>query len=365
MALAGGEAAFFAAGNPLRRAVLDSALDRVEAGLEVAAPLPRLLQSRLRLQAAVTLDLAWRLLARLRASDPVAGRVALSKPDFLGAFARLARPPRSDAAVVRARVARAGSSFGRGMAVLKGERRRALYAVYGFCRAVDDIADGAMPEAEKRRLLAQWRRKLDAPDCALSAELAWARQAYALPRAECAAMIDGMETDATPALRLPDEAALADYCRRVAGSVGAMAVRIFGAPGAEDFGLALGRTFQLVNIVRDVDEDSAIDRVYVPASLLARHGVAGADAAAMVAHPGFAACCAELAEQAAAGFARAERELQEHDPNAMKPARIMMWGYRRLLDRMRARGFAAPRTRLRLTRAEKLRMAWLAMKPWP
>jgi squalene synthase HpnD/squalene synthase HpnC len=363
MALAGGEAAFFAPANPFRRAVLDAALDRVEAGLELAAPLPRLLRSRLRLQAAVTLDLAWRLLARLRRADPVAGRVALGKSDFALAFAGLARPPPSNAEVVRARVARAGSSFGRGMAVLKGERRRGLYAVYGFCRAVDDIADGAMPEAEKHRLLAQWRGKLDQPDCALSAELAWARQAYALPRAECAAMIDGMETDATAALRLADEAALDTYCRRVAGSVGSMAVRIFGAPDAEAFGLALGRTFQLVNIVRDVDEDAAIDRIYVPATLLARHGVAGTDPAAIVAHPGFAACCAELAARARDGFAAAERDLRHHDARAMKPARIMMWGYRRLLDRMIARGFDHPRTRLRLTRAEKLRMAWLALRP--
>jgi phytoene synthase len=363
MALAGGEEAFFAPANPRRRAVLDAALDRVEAGLEAAAPLPRLLRSRLRLQAAVTLGLAWRLLARLRAADPVAGRVALTKADFAAAFAGLARPPRSDAAVVRARVARAGSSFGRGMAVLKGQRRRGLYAVYGFCRAVDDIADGAMPEAEKRRLLGAWRRKLEAPDCALSAELAWARRTFALPHGECAAMIEGMETDATSPLRLADEAALEGYCRRVAGSVGAMAVRIFGAPDAEEFGLALGRTFQLVNIVRDVDEDAAIDRVYVPASLLARHGVPGRDAAAIVAHPGFAACCAELAARAAEGFAGAERALREHDARAMKPARIMMWGYRRLLDRMIARGFATPRTRLRLTGAEKLRMAWLSVRP--
>ncbi|MDP3342121.1 squalene/phytoene synthase family protein [Frigidibacter sp.] len=363
MALAGGEGGFFAPNNPQRRAVLDAALDRVEATLEVAAPLPRLLQSRLKRQAAVTLALAWRLLARLRAADPVAGRVALRRVDFAAAFAGLLRPPPGDADVVRARVDRAGSSFGRGMAVLKGERRRALYAVYGFCRAVDDIADGAMPEAEKRRLLAAWRGKLVRADCALSAELAWARAAFALPLAECVAMIDGMETDATPGLRLPDEAALDAYCRRVAGSVGAMAVRIFGAPGAEDFGLALGRTLQLVNIVRDVDEDAAIDRVYVPASSLARHGVPPGTPSAIVAHPHFALCCEDLAARAAAGFARAELELQEHDAKAMKPARIMMWGYRRLLDRMLAAGFAHPRRRPRLGRAEKLRMAWLAVRP--
>lgn len=363
MELAGGEAAFFAPGNPRRRAVLDAALDRVEATLEAAAPLPRLLRSRLRRQAAVTLALAWKLLARLRAADPVLGRVALTKADFAAAFAALALPPPSDAAVVRARVARARSSFARGMAVLKGERRRALFAVYGFCRAVDDIADAAMPLAEKRRCLAAWRRKLVAPDCALSAELAWARGAYALPVAECVAMVEGMETDAEGRVRIADEAALDLYCRRVAGSVGAMAVRIFGAPQAEGFGLALGRTFQLVNILRDAEEDAAVDRVYVPRTLLDRHGIVTDDAAAIVAHPGFAACCAALARQAAEGFARAEAELREHDARALKPARVMMWAYRRLLDRMLAQGFGAPRMRARLTRGEKLRMALLAMSP--
>jgi phytoene synthase len=364
MEQAGGEAAFFTADNPQRRAVLDAALDRVEAKLEAAAPLPRLLRSRLRLQAAVTLDLAWRLLARLRAADPVAGRVALSKADFAAAFARCALPPPSDAAVVRGRVARARSSFARGMAVLKGERRRALFAVYGVCRVLDDIADAAMPLPEKRRFLAEWRGKLERPDCALSAELAWARDAFALPAAEMEAMVAGMETDAEGRVRLADDAALDLYCRRVAGSVGALSVRIFGAPGAEGFGLALGRTLQLVNILRDAEEDARIDRVYVPATLLARHGVAAEDPLAIVAHPGFAACCAELAQRAEAGFRAAEAELPRHDARALKPARIMMWGYRRLLDRMLAAGFAPPRRRARLTGAERLRMAALALAPW-
>jgi squalene synthase HpnC len=363
LALAGGETAFFTPANAGRRAVLDAALDRVEAMLEVAAPLPRLLRSRLRRQAAVTLTLAWRLLARLRAADPVQRRVALGKADFAAAFAGLARPPASDAAVVRARVARAKSSFARGMAVLKGERRRALFAVYGFCRAVDDIADAAMPLAEKRRFLAEWRGKLAAPDCALSSELAWACRAYALPAGECLAMIAGMETDAEGRVRLPDDAALDLYCRRVAGSVGAMAVRIFGAPEAEGFGLALGRTFQLVNILRDVEEDAAINRVYVPRSLLDRHAVATDDPGAIVAHPGFAACCADLARRALAGFEQAEAELAHFDARALKPARVMMWGYRRLLDRMVATGFGAPRVRARLTKGERLRMALLALAP--
>jgi phytoene/squalene synthetase len=362
LAEAGGEAAFFDPANTQRRAVLDAALDRVEALLESAAALPRLLRSRLRLQAAVTLGLAWRLLGRLRAGDPVQGRVALTKADFAAAFARLPLGAPSDAAIARGRVSRSGSSFTRGMAVLKGERRRALFAVYAFCRAVDDIADAAMPEGEKRRFLAEWQRKLDRPDCALSRELAWAREAFALPRGECEAMIAGMQTDAAARLRITDAAALDLYCRRVAGSVGAMAVRIFGAPEAEGFGLRLGWTFQLVNILRDAEEDATRDRVYVPSSLLARHGVTTEEAGAILTLPGFAQACAELARQAREGFITAEAELLRHDSRALKPARVMMWGYRRLLDRMLSQGFPL-RSRPRLTRAERLHMAFLALGP--
>ena len=159
------------------------------------------------------------------------------------------------------------------MAALKGGRRRALWGVYAFCRAVDDIADGAMPEAEKRRFLADWRRKLAAPDCVLSRELAFAREAYGVPLAECEAMISGMETDSADRLRLATEADLDLYCRQVAGSVGAMSVRIFGAPEAEGFGLALGHTFQLTNILRDVDEDALRERVYIPRDLLDAAGI--------------------------------------------------------------------------------------------
>ena len=362
---AGGEAAFFLPARAAeRRLVLDAALDRVEAKLDEAAALPRLLRSRrLATQSAVTIALARRLLARLRAADPVPQRVALTRLDFARAFAGAVFPPPSDAAIVRAAVRRAGSSFARGMAALRGERRRALWAVYAFCRAVDDIADSAMPEPEKRRFLAQWRRKLAAPDCALSRELALARERFALPPAECEAMIAGMETDAADRLRLPDEAALRTYCRQVAGSVGAMAVRIFGAPEAEGFGLALGHTFQLVNILRDIDEDALRERVYLPLDLLAAHGIEGeAPAAEIVRHPRLAEACRPLVERARAGFAEAEAEIARLDQRALLPARVMMWGYRRLLDRLIARGFdGARQPRPRLTATEKLRMAVMAL----
>jgi phytoene synthase len=363
MDLAGGEAAFFDPANAARRReVLDAALDRAEAQLDRAAGLPRLLKSRrLAWQSTVTIALARRLLAKLRVADPVLGRVALGRADFARAFAAAPGLGPRDAVIVASRVSRAGSSFARGMAALKGERRRALWAVYAFCRAVDDIADGAMPEAEKRRFLADWRARLAAPDCALSRELAWARAAYGVPLEECEAMVSGMETDAADRLRLADEAALDRYCRQVAGSVGAMAVRIFGAPEAEGFGLALGHTFQLTNILRDVDEDALRERVYIPRSLLAAEGIPDGPAREIVAHPRFAAICARLGRQAQAGFERAEADIRQYPAEALRPAAVMAWGYRRLLDRLVARGWEGARPRPRLSRAEKLRMAWMAL----
>jgi phytoene synthase len=353
----GGEEAVFTEAAP-RRAVLDALLDRTDTLLDVAAALPRLLRSRrLAFQSATTIGCARRLLARLRAADPMARRVALTKADLLSALTAAPRGGPSDAALVRARVARAGSSFSRGMASLRGERRRALHAVYAFCRSVDDIADGAAPEAEKRRFLAEWRGKLDAPDCAVSRELFRARVIFDLPKSECEAMIDGMETDSTARLRIPDEAALDLYCRRVAGSVGVLSVRIFGAPEAEAFGLALGRTLQLVNILRDIDEDAVRDRVYIPLSWLGPD----ADPQTLLARPDLHDACDRLLTRAEEGFAAAEAALVGANARPLRPARVMMWAYHRILQRLATRGFQPPRLRPRLGPAEKARLAAMAL----
>ncbi|MDQ1080568.1 squalene/phytoene synthase family protein [Pseudoroseomonas cervicalis] len=362
LAEAGGETRFLA--DPEARApVLETALDRVEALLDRAALLPRrVLSRRLGLEAAVTWALARRLLARLRGADPLAGRVALTRRDFAAALAAapsLARPGpgfRRDAALVRARVLRARSSFAQGMAATRGPARRALYAVYAFCRAVDDIADGTMPEADKRAALAEWRRKLEVPDCPLSRELAWARAEFTLPLSECRAMIDGMEADAGPCRRIADAAGLDLYCRQVAGSVGALAVRIFGAAEAEPFGIALGRAFQLVNVLRDIDEDAARDRIYLPEDALASAGIGEGSARARIADPRLEGVAAALARQAEAAFEEAARLLPAQHRVALRPARLMLLGYQALLQGMIRRGFAAPRRRHRLGRAEKLRL---------
>ena len=296
----------------------------------------------------------------------------MSRADAGMAFLRglgstLRTPSSSDSRVTAAAVRRSGSSFRLGMRSLRPERRRAIHAVYAFCRAVDDIADGAAPASEKRAFLREWRRELDrlhrAPETPIGRELARASSLFKLPLEECHALLDGMETDSSDRVRLASDDELGLYGRRVAGSVGALSIRIFGAPMAHDFALDLGRTLQLVNILRDVDEDAACERVYIPLSRLAQLGLQDAPAATLVADPRFARVCEGLAEDARAGFAAADAALMRFDRHALKPAILMMENYRRVLDRLQARGWGTRHGKLRLSTADRLHLLTRAMRP--
>jgi phytoene synthase len=280
---------------------------------------------------------------------------------------------RSDAAITRAVLRRSGSSFRLGIASLEGERRRGMHALYAYCRAVDDIADGAAPAAERRRFLDGWRLELDridegggaAPRTPVGRELAWAARRFALPTAEFRLLLDGMLTDAADRVRLADDGDLERYGRAVAGTVGLLSVRIFGAGDADRFALHLALALQLVNILRDVGEDAARDRVYVPRSRLAALGVAAADGVAardVVADPRFGQAWADLAGWAEAAFAAAEAALAGLDRRRLLPALLMLRSYRPLLDRLRRDGWRPEAPRARLGRAERARLAWMALR---
>ncbi len=371
---AGGEDSFFDPRNIIaRRAVLDAMLDRVDDLIDRARSLPLHVQNkRLRAQSIATIALAERLSRLLRQNDPVLHRVEVRKADAAKAFfAGLSGIWRKSAAdderVTVAAVRRSGSSFRLGMQSLSHERRRAIHAVYAFCRVVDDIADGATPAPEKLRFLRDWRREIDrlhrAPETPIGRELARAASLFKLPIEECHALLDGMETDSAERVRLARDSDLSLYCRRVAGSVGTLSVHIFGTPKARDFALDLGRTLQLVNILRDVDEDAARERVYVPLSRLGQLGLQDAPASILVADPRFARTCEALAEEARAGFAAADEALRNLDRKALKPAILMMESYRRVLDRLEARGWGSRQGKLQLTTADRLHLITRAMRP--
>jgi len=246
-------------------------------------------------------------------------------------------------AVAAAITARSGSSFSAGMSILARPRRTAMRAVYAFCRVVDDIADGDFPTSAKLDGLNAWREEMDrlyagTPVSAIGQALIAPVEAHDLPQREFLLMIEGMEMDARGPLIAPSSERLGAYTRRVAGSVGSLSMRIFGAwkgEVSERFALALGDAFQLTNILRDVEEDAETGRVYLPRELLETHGVAllpGCVAGA----PGLPGVCRDLGEQARAHYDTARGLAGAHDRARLRPALLMMGAYEAYLDRMEA-----------------------------
>lgn len=268
-----------------------------------------------------------------------------------------------DARAVAAATRAAGTSFYRGMAVLPAQRRTAMYGIYAFCRAVDDIADADAPFAAKRRGLDDWRARIDAlhaggADDPVTRVLCWASLRYALRREDFHAIIDGMEMDAGTPIVAPDAALLDLYCDRVASAVGRLSVRVFGEASATGDRVAhhLGRALQLTNILRDVAEDAARGRLYMPREALDQEGVA-ADPATILQAPGLKRILATIAAQAESHYAEAEVAMRLCDARAMRPARMMAAAYRPLLAAMRRDRFAHPERRPRLPLWRKVALA--------
>jgi phytoene synthase len=367
---AGGENRFFdPAADALRRPILDRCLDGCDRLIETAALLAGRVKSRgLRAEIAVMLSLVRALAARLRAGDPLRSRVALSKGDFARALApglrvmALGAAPRPvpDGRVVAEAVGRAGSSFTNGMRILPPPRRRGMYALYGFCRVVDDIADAPAPVEDKRIELDDWRRRLDRiyrgqGDFALGRELVSAVERFDLPRPEFDLILEGMLIDAASRVRIADRAALSAYARRVAGAVGVLSCRIFGAPDEETkaFAIYLGETLQLTNILRDIDEDAEIDRLYLPLDLIREAGIAaGGDALSIVADSRIVGICDRLAAEVAERYRVLPGMLPLKYRRELRSARIMQSAYGLVFDKLAARGWRDRGVRPSLTKRE-------------
>ncbi|WP_323119168.1 presqualene diphosphate synthase HpnD [Burkholderia alba] len=253
-----------------------------------------------------------------------------------------------------------GSSFYLAMRILPAAQRDAMYQVYAFCRAVDDIADEGGPRVERAAGLERWRADIDAcfdgsPRASLAA-LTREIRTFNLQRDDFHAMIDGMAMDAAEDICAPDEATLDLYCDRVASSAGRLSVRIFGMQEAAGRELAhhLGRALQLTNILRDIDDDAAIHRCYLPRELLEREGIAIADPLTIARDPALPRVCATLAERALQHFAQADAVMDGAPRAQVRAPRIMSGAYRCILEAALARGFAPPRAKLRKPRAKLL-----------
>jgi squalene synthase HpnD len=266
---------------------------------------------------------------------------------------------------VRQRVAAAGTSFYWAMRLLPRARREGMYAVYAFCREVDDIADD-WPAAERAGGLAEWREEIEAiyarrPRQLIARALVEPVERFRLRKGDFHDIVAGMEMDAAADICAPDLATLDLYCARVAGAVGHLSVHVFGdpSPAAHRVADALGRALQLTNILRDLDEDAKRGRLYLPREILDRHGISGADPLAVLRHPALPAVCRDLATLALGYFDAAEAAMAECSRRAMRPAALMGAFYRAMLDAMLRDGWRDPAARIGLSKGRKL---WLVLR---
>ena len=264
-------------------------------------------------------------------------------------------------------VRESGSSFYWAMRFLPLEKRQAMFAVYAFCRQVDDIADEPGQIAAKQRALGGWRREIERlydgmAERPVAAALLRPVERFDLRKQDFLAVIDGMEMDAADRIRIADMEELQRYCDRVACAVGRLSVRVFGVPQPTGDALAsaLGEALQLTNILRDLKEDARRDRLYIPAALLRSHSVSTrSDAEAALRDSAIIEVCQQLAALALRRFEQAAALVAQCDRRHVRPAVVMMEVYRRTLERLNGRGWGRWAEPVSIPSAEKL---WVALR---
>ena len=271
------------------------------------------------------------------------------------------------------RAAQSGSSFHYSFRLLPPDRRRAITALYSFCREVDDVVDEVSDPEVARAKLGWWRGEIAAiyagtPSHPVARALAASNRHYPLPQALLQTVIDGMEMDLDQ-VRYADFAALETYCHRVAGVVGLMSAEIFGYedPATREYARDLGIAFQLTNIIRDVGEDARRGRIYLPLDELARFNVAPSDVLRCRATPEFTALMQMQVARARTWYDRALARLPSRDRRAQRAGLAMAAIYRALLDEIERDGCRVLDRRIALTPLRKLwiatRTAWTARSP--
>ncbi len=235
----------------------------------------------------------------------------------------------------------AGSSFFYAFIFLPEQQRRAMMALYAFCREVDDIADEIRDRDVARHKLAFWRKEIDkvfdgkGPDHPVGKELVWVRQHFPVEREPMEQMLDGMLMDVEGRPIHSDEQ-LDHYCHCVAGTVGLLTIAVFGYrnPQSRAFAETLGRALQLTNILRDVAEDARSGRIYLPQQARIEHGVADQDLIDGRLHDGLKALLAHYRKEADAAYQNARALLPEEDRQTLRASLIMGALYHRHLQKL-------------------------------
>ncbi len=272
-----------------------------------------------------------------------------------------------DLAYVKQVVEKSGTSFLAGMKVLPKERRDAMFSIYAFCREVDDIADEPGDLGERRKAIQEWREEIDnlyagTPTREITRALKQPVADYDLPKEEFLAVIDGMEMDLERDMRAPVMEDLVAYVRRVAVAVGLLSVRVFGAKGeeADRIAFSLGEALQFTNILRDLQDDLELGRLYLPKEYLEKHGITETDPAAVLKHPNLPLVCQDLAVVARERFRETRKILSEtKQRRALRPSILMMEVYERTLDKLIDANWQNIEERVSISTAAKL---WILLR---
>jgi presqualene diphosphate synthase len=245
------------------------------------------------------------------------------------------------------------SSFYLAMRILPSEQREAMYAVYAFCRAVDDIADDGGPSAPRLAMLDQWRadiaRLYDGGPTELTHELARPLARFGMRQQDFLDVIAGMEMDVRREMRGASWEKFELYCDRVASAVGRLSVKIFGVNDDKGILLShhLGRALQMTNVLRDLDEDAELGRLYLPVEALASAGIDEKDIVKVLAHARLGDACMMVANRAERHFTEAAAVMAGCGKESVRSPRIMASVYRALLDKLVTRGWKPPREKVR------------------
>jgi squalene synthase HpnD len=257
------------------------------------------------------------------------------------------------------------SSFYLAMRILPKEQRQAMYELYAFCRAVDDIADDGGPRAARIAMLDRWRADLahlyaGQGTTALTRGLAEPIRTFGLKQEDFLAVIAGMEMDVRRDIQAPDWEALDLYCDRVASAVGRLSIKIFGIDEEKGRVLShhLGRALQMTNILRDLDQDAGMGRLYLPTEVLTDAGIADRDIGEVLASPRLGEACAALVTRARRHFAESSAVMNRCTRETVRSPRIMASVYRALLEKLVKRGWAAPRVDVS---PSKLQFLWAVL----
>ncbi|HXL71576.1 MAG TPA: presqualene diphosphate synthase HpnD [Rhizomicrobium sp.] len=252
-----------------------------------------------------------------------------------------------------------GSSFYLAMRLMPKRERDAMFAIYAYCRRVDDIADdGLGTRAERHERLEAWRYDLEALYSGQKPQrvafLAPAVAQFGLRKQDFFTILDGMEMDVAEDIVAPDLATLDLYCERVASAVGRLSIKVFGMEEEPGFELAhhLGRALQLTNILRDIDEDAGIGRLYLPREYLFSAGFKSLDPRMVVSDPRVDGVCRAVAALAHQHYDKAQAILARKPKGRIATPRLMGAVYSEILKATEAQGFVPPRKRVSLSRGK-------------